>query len=104
MDTNQLSLIYDPKLPHLLYSAHWKCGYNADLVIVTSNIAGLCKKIVLNPIPSCQHHPIGIQVNAAVVPNTVPFKRHFNYKKADWKKFTNELEEKIKHIRPTSKT
>lgn len=103
MDINQLSLIHDPKLPHSLHSARWKRGYNPDLAMATSNIAGLCKKIVLDPIPSSQHRPIGIQVNAAVVPTTVPFKRRFNYKKADWKKFTNELEEKIKYIRPISK-
>ncbi|KAJ4933183.1 hypothetical protein JOQ06_030018 [Pogonophryne albipinna] len=103
MDTNQLSLIHDPKLPHSLFSARWKRGYNPDLTMVTSNIAGLCKKTVLDPIPSSQHRPIGILINAAVVPTIVPFKRRFNYKKADWKGFTNELEEKITNIIPVSK-
>ena len=57
--------------------------------------------IVMDPIPSSQHYPIGIQVNASLVPTT--FNRRFNNKKAEWNGFTNELEVKIKHIRPTSK-
>lgn len=32
MDSNQLSLIHDPKLPDVLRSARWKCGYNPDLL------------------------------------------------------------------------
>ena len=65
-------------------------------------LAGLCQKIVMDPIPSSQHRPIGIQVNAAIKPISVPFKRRFNYKKADWKGFTDELEQKVKRIAPIS--
>ena len=102
MDGHQPSLIHDPKLPSSFHSARWRRGYDPDLAIVTSNIAGLCQKIVMDPIPSSQHRPIGIQVNAAVRPISVPFKRRFNYKKADWKGFTNELEQKVSQIAPTS--
>ena len=102
MDTNQLSLIHDTKLPSSFNSARWRRGYNPDLATVTSNIAGLCQKIVMDPIPSSQHWPIVIQVNAAIKPISVPFKRRFNYKKADWKGFTDELEQKMKQIAPIS--
>ena len=102
MDSNQLSLIHDPKLPSSFHSARWKPGYNPDLVIVTSNIADLCQKIVTDPIPASQHWSIGIQVNAAVRPTSVPFRRRFNCQKADWTDFSEELERKIEHITPVS--
>ena len=91
MDSNQLSLIHDPKLPSSFNSAHWKSGYNPDLAIVSSNITDLCQKIVTDPIPASQHRPIGIQVNAAVRQTNVPFNRRFNYQKANWIDFS-ELE------------
>jgi hypothetical protein len=100
MDTNQLSLIHNPKLPSSLQSARWKRGYNPDLIAVTNNIAGQCQKIVLDPIPASQHRPIGVQVSAVVKPTRVPFKRRFNYKKANWKDFSEELDNKVRQFTP----
>ena len=57
---------------------------------------------MLDPIPATQHRPIGIQVNAVVKPISAPFKRRFNYKKANWRGFSEELEQKIKRIVPIS--
>ena len=47
-----------------------------------------------------QHRPIGIQVKAAITRNVVPFKRRLNYKKADSKEFTKELEQNVGRITP----
>ena len=102
MDKDQVSLIHDPKLPKSFQSARWKRGYNPDLAIVTNNIEGMCQKLVLEPIPKSQHRPIGITVDPIVKPTTVPFKRRFNYRKAKWEKFTVELDQKVKHIKPSA--
>ena len=102
IDNNQRTLIHDPKLPSSFMSARWKRGYNPDLAMVSSNINGLCKKIVLDPVPHSQYRPIGIQVNAAIKPNIVPFRRRFNYKKAKWDKFITELDQKVQTITPTA--
>ena len=102
IDNNQLTLIHDSKLPSSFMSARWKRGYNPDLAMVSTNIDGLCKKIVLDPVPHSQLCPIGIQVSAAIKPNIVPFRRRFNYKKAKWDKFITELDEKVKKITPTA--
>lgn len=83
MDTNQLCLIREAKLPPSFHSDRWRRGYNPDFAAVINDIAVLCKKIVMDPVPQTQHCPIGIQVNAAVITTIVPFKRRFNFKKAD---------------------
>ena len=47
IDSNELSLIHDPKLPTFFQSARWKRGYNPDLAIVSNDISNLFKKPVL---------------------------------------------------------
>ena len=61
----------------------------------------LCNKLVLQPIPRTKHRPIGIKINAAVMPKTVPFQRRFNYTKANWQVFSEELESHAGNLEPT---
>ena len=75
-------------------------GYNTDLAFVSLNIVTLCNKLVLQPIPRTQHRPIGIKINAAVMPKTVPFQRRFNYTKANWQDFSEELESYAGNMEP----
>jgi precorrin-2 methylase len=42
-----------------------------------------------------------IHFQTVVVPEIVPFKRRFNFKKANWKAYTKELDENITSIDPT---
>ena len=91
-EVQNLNLIHGAKLPKLFNSKRWKKGYNTDLAFVSSNIVTFCNKLVRQPIPWTQHRPIGIKINAAVMPKTVPFQRRFNYTKANWQAFSEELE------------
>ena len=97
-ESNQLNLIHDAKQPKSFNSGRWKAGYNPDIVFVSQNITGLSKKLVLEPLPKTQHRPIGLTVNAAITPATVPFQRRFNFRKANWPAFQQDLERKIAHL------
>ena len=100
-DSHQLSLIHDAKLPSSFNSARWRRGYNPDLAFASSTISNQCEKLVLDPIPHTQHHPIGLRVNAVITPRPVPFRPRFNLKKAKWKEFAEDLDSSIKDLPAT---
>jgi len=54
------------------------------------------------PITSTQHRLILCGISAAISPNFVPFRRKFNFRKADWTAFSNELDKRISCLPPTS--
>ena len=101
--TNQiLSLIHEPKLPSSFNSGRWRRGYNPDIIVATNRIAGCCNKIVMEPVPRSQHRPIGVQVNAAITVQTVPFRRRFNLNKANWEQYAYQLDAAVENIPATA--
>ena len=99
-ENQRLSLIYDPKLPSYFNSGRWR--RNPDIIFATNRIAGCCNKIVMEPIPRSQHRPIGVQVNAAITVQTVPFRRRFNLKKANWEQYAYQLDAAVENIPATA--
>jgi len=79
------------KLPPSFNSGRWKCGYNPDLIFLSEAISIQCFKKMCEPIPSTQHRVIQCDISAAII----PFRRRFNFRKADWTAFAKELDEII---------
>ena len=90
-EASNFSLIHDAKLPKSFDSARWKRGYNPDVAFVSTRIASMCQRGVLDPIPRTQHRPITITIRSPVTATHCPFRRRFNLKKANWSKLTNLL-------------
>ena len=97
-----MSLIHDPKLPSSFHIGRWRRGYNPDIIFATNRIAGCCNKIVMEPVPRSQHRPIGVQVNAAITVQAVPFRRRFNLKKANWEQYAYQLDAAVENIPATA--
>ncbi|XP_047989047.1 uncharacterized protein LOC125228503 [Leguminivora glycinivorella] len=97
-----VSLIHDPKLPPSFNSGRWKRGYNPDLIFASERISKQCIKSVCEVIPRTQHRPIVCKTYAAIRPRTVPFRRRFNFAKADWESYAEELDHLIADLEPTS--
>ncbi|XP_071476748.1 uncharacterized protein [Diadema antillarum] len=100
MDLNNLHLIHDSKLPPSFNSGRWRRGYNPDLILVSSNLAPMSTKLVLDPIPKSQHRPVGLLLQAVVQPEITPMRWRFNFKKADWKGFAEDLDKSIGDLEP----
>ena len=76
----------------------WMKGYNPDLIFASVSIANMCKKSVMDPIPHTQHRPICVSVQPVVVPQPTPFRRLFNFRKADWNGYSTELDNSIEDV------
>ena len=98
LESKHLTLIHDAKLSKSFLSARWKRGYNPDLVCVSSELTSRVAKAVLDPIPHTQHRPITITIQSVLQATTVPFRRRFNLRRADWLPFQQEIENSISSI------
>ena len=103
-DSCGLTLIHDARLPKSLNSARWKKGYNPNLTFAPESIANMCKKSIMDPIPHTQHRPICVSAHPIMVPQTIPFRRRFNFMKADWNGYSAELDKLIEDVEPIPAT
>ena len=95
-----LCLLHNSKDEPSFQSARWRRGYNPDLIFVTSRHIGNFTKYVEDPIPRSQHRPLSIIAKPVIAPiKSRPINR-FNFRKAGWDKFTEELDNRVVIIDP----
>lgn len=104
--TNQLHLVYDAKDTPSFHSGRWNRGYNPDLCFISENSNRRplgCNRQVFNAFPNSQHRPVIAQIGLQIpVINSVP-KPRWNFRKANWAKFTAQLDDNIRWIPPEIK-
>lgn len=103
MDMENLKLIYDAKEKGTFFSARWGKEYTPDLSFITQfqNSPNQILRSVLNNFPHSQHRPVILRIGMYIpVIRSYP-KPRWNFKKANWKKFTEQTDANIRWIKPT---
>ena len=95
-----LTLIHDAKHKPSFHRARWNRGYNPDLVFASSRHSRNFEKSISDPIPRSQHRPITIEVKPVLRPTESKPKIRFNFRKANWEGFSQELDARINDINP----
>ncbi|KAK4311281.1 hypothetical protein Pmani_016968 [Petrolisthes manimaculis] len=98
--SNDLTIMYDAKDHATFQSSRWRRGYNPDLAFITSRYYTSFGKSIGNPIPRTQHNPVIITTKPVIRPQPSNLKPRFNFRKANWDGFTNDLDESIPLIPP----
>ena len=97
-DSCDLTLIHDAKRPKSSNRARWKKGYNTALIFASGRIANMYKKSIMDPIP---HTSQSVLAHPVMVPQTIPFRRRFNFMKADRNGYSAELDKLIEDVEPS---
>ena len=95
ISTNNPHLTHDSKLPNTFNSGRWKRGNNTYLACVSQRIRDICHRRVYGHIPRSQHRPRGVAINPTITPSEQPFRRRYNFRKANWESFTTTLDNGI---------
>ena len=92
-----LSLVIDLKQKRSFHSARWNRDYSPDLCWVTSqNDQPLQTAVqVLDDLPRSQHRPIVTHVGIRIPLTRSLQKPRWNFRKANWTKFSEQLEKSI---------
>lgn len=105
-ESNNLFLVFNAKDPGTFRSAAWRRESNPDLCFVSrsqENKPLPSKRKVLTSFPHSQHRPIIYEVGIQVpLVTTVPRPR-WNFKRANWAGYAEELDKRLRWIPPTHK-
>lgn len=100
-DRNQLHLLFDAKDRGTFHSARWRQDYNPDLCFVSANEYNQplsASRTVLRNFPNSQHRPVLISVGVSIpIVESIQNPR-WNFQKANWKKFQQEVDANIRWI------
>ena len=93
-DNNQPSLIHDEQLPSSFNSGRWKRLQPRPWFCQPKHCSLDHQETTTKVLdPHTQHRPISLEINAAFRPQS--FHIRFNFRKANWEKFTADIDSTI---------
>ena len=97
-----VTLLYDLEQPRSFRSARWGTSTNPDLGF--ANLGTCASRRVLECFPKSQHRPSIIESSTTI--NSVPTRpvKRWNFRKADWAKFTDRLNTRQQSPQPNVRT
>ncbi|XP_039295405.1 uncharacterized protein LOC120353926 [Nilaparvata lugens] len=105
-ERSNMSLIFNAKDKGTFKSAAWNREYNPDLCFVTHNKDNQplqTSRRVLGNFPHSQHRPVVVELGIRIpIIRSIPRPR-WNFKRANWKEFTHELDAVVRWIPPVCK-
>ena len=93
MVERNLILINNPEDPPTFYSRRWKSQSTPDIAIATEDIERDTIRNVTNQLGGSDHKPVLIIISKTSAPPVTKMPASWNYKKADWAKFTTQIED-----------
>lgn len=104
-EDEHLYLVFDAKDKGTFQSAAWKREYNPDLCFVSTdsnNTPLATTRKVLSEFPHSQHRPIIMEIGTQIPLITSIPRPRWNFGRADWSKFSTELDKCLGWIPPVS--
>ena len=98
LTSNDLHVIYSAKDKPTFQSARWNTDTNPDLSIISSNISQSARRTVLALFPRSQHRSVLIDIGLSIPLIESCQKSRWNFNRADWKSFQDELDHVVKFI------
>jgi len=100
-----LGLLHDPKETASFSSHRWNVGTNLDLAFASfGQDSRLPDRRVLGNFPQTQHRPSFITPPRHKVPAHSDSVKHWNFRKADWKRFFLLTGESVERLPPPEDT
>ena len=100
---NNLLLLNDPEDPPTFYSRSWKSNSTPDLAFATYDTARIATRTVLEQLGGSDHKPVKISLDMNFKPQEAKTFPRWNYKRANWEKFTNQTDLYSSEIRNKQK-
>ena len=96
---NNMLLLNDPEDPPTFFSRRWISTSTPDLAFATEDISKKTTRKVLSQLANSDHRPVLLAINLQFKPENPKTFPRWNYRKADWERFSHLSDEYCKKVK-----